>query len=172
MKVCKICKQSLSLNVFRDIFDKRHSKTYKSSYCKSCENRKSYLRRKNQSRIVMSKAWCKKRFDNLKKEAKKRNLIVDINLNDYMRFRKNNICYYCNSKNIKWSLDRKDNSQGYTVDNCVACCMRCNVVKGARFTDKEMKILGKALGRINKLRNETVYIKNTKLFIHIDNKTN
>lgn len=50
-------------------------------------------------------------------------------------------CNYCGSppgnvqkhagKLFRYSgIDRVDNSQGYTPDNCVACCMPCNFAKG------------------------------------------
>lgn len=27
-------------------------------------------------------------------------------------------------------IDRLDNSKGYTIDNSVACCSKCNIAKG------------------------------------------
>lgn len=33
-------------------------------------------------------------------------------------------CFYCGSKST--GLDRVDNSKGYVLENCVACCWRCN----------------------------------------------
>lgn len=52
-------------------------------------------------------------------------------------------CYYCNqqpqtiTKNQNTSngyykyngIDRVDNSKGYSIDNCVSCCKRCNFSK-------------------------------------------
>lgn len=50
-------------------------------------------------------------------------------------------CWYCGqppSREIKTTrslgffsgIDRKDNSIGYTTDNCVSCCRQCNAAKG------------------------------------------
>jgi hypothetical protein len=53
-------------------------------------------------------------------------------------------CYYCGEQpsNIKYNrgqekiqyiyngIDRKNNSIGYEIENCVACCKRCNLAKG------------------------------------------
>lgn len=42
-------------------------------------------------------------------------------------------CYYCNKENSEThenGIDRKDNSIGYVIDNCVSCCGQCNQMKG------------------------------------------
>ncbi|MCU1326659.1 MAG: hypothetical protein JWN34_2029 [Bryobacterales bacterium] len=57
-------------------------------------------------------------------------------------------CHYClaplvwaehnvNRGAQAYNLDRKDNALGYSAQNVVACCKRCNHGKGARFTHKE-----------------------------------
>ena len=74
---------------------------------------------------------------------------------EFLEFTHINACHYC-GWNIPWidhnrapyNLDRKDNQQGYSKDNCVVCCFECNATKGARFSYKEMFILGKAIRRI------------------------
>lgn len=54
-------------------------------------------------------------------------------------------CHYCNEpvkrSSIRgtpgyknYALDRKDNNRGYSMDNCVTCCWRCNQIKGENFT--------------------------------------
>lgn len=62
----------------------------------------------------------------------------------FRKFTKSN-CHYCgiepkqviNEKGSNGSytyngIDRKDSSKGYTMDNSVSCCGRCNFSKGAR----------------------------------------
>jgi hypothetical protein len=53
-------------------------------------------------------------------------------------------CYYCGEKNYACindyiddkckskfcGIDRMDNNIGYTIDNCVPCCIICNMMKG------------------------------------------
>lgn len=42
------------------------------------------------------------------------------------------ICFYChkvNTSSHQNGIDRKDNSQGYTLNNCVTCCRECNQMK-------------------------------------------
>ena len=36
------------------------------------------------------------------------------------------------------TIDRMDNSSGYSMDNIVIACRRCNTVKGGWFTYSEM----------------------------------
>ena len=57
-------------------------------------------------------------------------------------------CHYCKKDvlfgygkgNLSNSLtiDRKDNQVGYTIDNIVFACRKCNTIKGMWFTEKEM----------------------------------
>ena len=37
-------------------------------------------------------------------------------------------CHYCGCEQLN-GIDRKDNSLGYTPDNCVSCCKKCNYAK-------------------------------------------
>jgi hypothetical protein len=39
-------------------------------------------------------------------------------------------CSYCKSPIKTIGIDRIDNSQGYSIENCVPCCMVCNRAKG------------------------------------------
>lgn len=77
----------------------------------------------------------------------------------------NEKCHYCDSE-IKWTkhqnkilgspkgyfLDRKDNNSGYTRENVVTCCHRCNRVKLDEFTYEEFLKIGKILKKIDKER--------------------
>lgn len=46
---------------------------------------------------------------------------------EYKRLRSSQ-CFYCGMKAS--GIDRFDNSQGYSYENCVSCCRRCNSQKG------------------------------------------
>jgi hypothetical protein len=41
-------------------------------------------------------------------------------------------------ENSRYQLDRKDNDLGYTPENVVACCTRCNYAKRDHFTYDEL----------------------------------
>ena len=51
-------------------------------------------------------------------------------------------------------LRRIDNTKGHTKENCVPCCIECNIARGNNFTYEEMKRLGKTIKEIKTLRNE------------------
>ena len=40
------------------------------------------------------------------------------------------------------TIDRKDNSIGYLLENCVSCCFVCNRTKSNFFSAEEMKAIG------------------------------
>ena len=74
-------------------------------------------------------------------KAKERNLNFDLTIDDFKNITSQN-CYYCgtpptfyiskryncnNAKPIhKNGIDRFDNNKGYSVNNCVPCCTKCN----------------------------------------------
>lgn len=51
----------------------------------------------------------------------------------------------CRSTLMYSGVDRKDNSKGYTLDNVVPCCKRCNRIKSDLFTYEEMLKLSEFL---------------------------
>jgi hypothetical protein len=106
--------------------------------CANCRNRDSKRKqfpphRKTYHRLV---------FD-----ATKRNLAVDFTYEQYLSefVYKYKYCHYCENE-ISWdaynpscrhNLDRKNNSLGYSLENCVPCCAVCNRAKGNLFTYEE-----------------------------------
>ncbi len=72
--------------------------------------------------------------------AKKRNLIFDLTLNEFIAIT-SQACYYCgilpqaryiNRDYIHYyanGVDRLDSKQAYTKDNCVSACTDCNLAK-------------------------------------------
>jgi len=45
-------------------------------------------------------------------------------------------------------VDRKDNTKGYEIDNCVLACAVCNNAKSDKFTYEEFKAVGKVIEQI------------------------
>ncbi len=54
------------------------------------------------------------------------------------------VCHYCGgdikrgSNLASLTVDRLDPTKGYTEDNMVLACRRCNIIKGNWFTEKQM----------------------------------
>lgn len=87
-------------------------------------------------------------YRNLVRCAKKRGHVCTLTENEYIKIRNTSVCHYCNDHVPHalgrgqpgyrgYFLDRKDNSQGYTPENSVLCCWRCNQAKGDRYTYEE-----------------------------------
>lgn len=80
-------------------------------------------------------------FYGYRKSAKKRGLKFTLTEEQFAETTQQN-CYYCGTKPKRASiysknngiyiyngLDRIDNNKGYTIDNVVPCCTRCNYAK-------------------------------------------
>lgn len=86
-----------------------------------------------------------------KRGANKRNIIFNLNLEQFKSIIVNN-CFYCNASPnhtykpnfyskinglfVHNGIDRLDNTKGYEISNCVACCTGCNFCKG-KFSKEE-----------------------------------
>lgn len=69
--------------------------------------------------------------------ANRRKYSWELTENDFYRLVKSP-CHYCGSINDLNGVDRKDNSKGYSLENCVPCCKICNYAKGIR-SDQEFE---------------------------------
>lgn len=84
--------------------------------------------------------------------AKRRNLEFNLSESEFFNLIESN-CYYCglssqnsnsgkHTKGFKYSgIDRVDNSIGYSTDNCVPCCHKCNDSKKNYTVDEWMQWL-------------------------------
>ncbi len=52
-------------------------------------------------------------------------------------------------------VDRKDNSRGYEIDNCVLVCAICNNAKSDKFLYDEFLNVGKTIGQVWQSRLDT-----------------
>jgi hypothetical protein len=61
----------------------------------------------------------------------------------------NKECHYCKNPFSKidgqTTIDRKDNSKPYTLENICLCCRRCNMVKSDALTEEQMMQVAKIL---------------------------
>ena len=99
-------------------------------------------------------------YNRMVNQSKLRNVSVELTFEEYLAFTKIQECHYCEQA-INWkpramtsyNLDRKDSTIGYTVDNCVVCCRRCNWGKGDKFSYAEWVSMTRTL-RSNALFND------------------
>lgn len=103
----------------------------------------------------------------LKRNAIRGEKSLELSFQEFLTFTHIDTCHYC-SKQIEWyqydvlidgrkqshsyHLDRKDNSLGYTKENCVVCCSLCNYIKGDVLSYSEMLKLGPVISEIQKTR--------------------
>lgn len=87
-------------------------------------------------------------FNRLVRIAKERRFKNTMSFNQFLTFTKFTKCHYCFSevsfskhvggkKSYAYNLDRKDNTIGYSKENCVVCCPRCNGGKSNLFSYEE-----------------------------------
>ena len=133
---CKECDEVTTKR--KEEYDRR------GEFCRSCKY-KIYREKKAKEKTFeeLEEISTKCLRGKLKIRYKKRNLTCDISLIDLLILFKKN-CYYCGSepdncyyyknkynehKFLYNGLDRIDSSKGYTIDNVVSCCKRCNIAK-------------------------------------------
>jgi 5-methylcytosine-specific restriction endonuclease McrA len=94
--------------------------------------------------------------------AKKRGLFFRLNLDEFHCLTVS-ACHYCGaapSRTIVFNnkgytsyrfngIDRKNNSIGYVLSNCVPCCTDCNNCKGSRSYDEFLSLIRKIFNHIN-----------------------
>lgn len=56
--------------------------------------------------------------------------------------------FYGSKRGRTLEVDRKDNGQGYEIENCVLACAVCNNAKSAKFTYEEFKRVGNVIKQI------------------------
>jgi len=109
-------------------------------------------------------------YTHVLQQCKRKKIFCNITFDNFLVFTNITKCHYCNHEitwseyssdnNIKFSsgyqLDRKNNSNGYTTENCVACCSLCNSTKSNKFNYSEMCLLGKSISKIKHLRRGVV----------------
>ncbi len=87
---------------------------------------------------------------------------VSLTYAEFLEFVKTTKCHYCGDKvfwtkfnlsinGSSYNLDRKDNTKGYSKENCVVCCKRCNKGKSDIFNDEEWLAIAKFIQRNPKI---------------------
>lgn len=124
-------------------------RTYKERFAKLSDAQKERIKKhkSNYAKGRMGRAIALlKAYQNFDKERGYEN---DLTRFDIFSAREKE-CVYCGFPAT--GLDRKDNSKGHTYENCVPCCMECNVARMDNFTFEETKKIGIVVNEIKSLR--------------------
>lgn len=120
-------------------------------------NREKYQRKKNKMEASpeykqsIQSSWRKaknklskkaKLYKSYKKTDKKKGRDFNLTLS-FIEESLNKPCVYCGFPAT--GLDRLNNAIGHIEENCVPCCVECNVGRMDNFTHEEMKIIGQAI---------------------------
>jgi hypothetical protein len=105
-------------------------------------------------------------YNELKNHGNK-NVNFTLTFDEFLEIIKLSKCHYCNTElnynkhsrvngiatSRAYQLDRKNNLEGYTLNNVVTCCWECNRLKSDRFTYDEFLLLSPILKQIMINRN-------------------
>lgn len=144
-KICKNCKTFKSLSSFYLRKELRSQNIYRSE-CKICEIQKAKLyiiKNPDRARITGRKrmATPKGQFNRYRDSARRFKKTFTLDL-EYFEKNITLPCYYCGSKQtdaISMGIDRIDSKKGYSSENCVPCCKKCNL---AKFTYSPKEFIG------------------------------
>lgn len=137
---CRICNKDKPTSEFPVVGKK---KPHRSSWCQPCHVKRyrDYLR------------TPKHRFSSGKSRAKRTGVPWTLTPEQYWPML-DLPCHYCGGPlgETAVGLDQKVAGNGYTPDNVVSCCGRCNWVKGDVFTYEEMMRLAPTIRLIDQDR--------------------
>jgi len=128
-RLCSLCKKEL----FYSCTSALNLATRRNSKCDSCSKRG----RPSSNKGVPFKGL----YNHVVYISKNRNIGNSLTFGEFLEFTKIDKCHYCGNQ-VTWNahrhsgkvyhgynLDRKDNDDGYTKNNCVVCCDVCNYMK-------------------------------------------
>ena len=113
-------------------FKTRYGK--ESMTCANCALKQATQDKKREDRVRNYKEENSKNTEGYYKEYIKKATLkgreITIDFNDFLNL-VTSACYYCNhsSETETIGIDRVDNTKGYTKENCVPCCWKCNRIK-------------------------------------------
>ena len=151
VKKCTRCEKDRSIEYF---YPKNKEKGYFHPYCKPCS--REYVKRfatdENRAKWRVLSRTLKPRYSATKRSANSRKIEFLLTLQEYEVLIEGKSCHYCSGKlpETRGGLDRMNNSIGYTLDNCVPCCVECNRIKGCALSYVETIAVAKLLKEMRK----------------------
>jgi len=92
---------------------------------------KKYYYKHRKERLEKAKFYYQTQRGKYKKYqycTKIRKINFQLTFEDFCTFWQKD-CFYCGAKIKTIGLDRVINKNGYTIKNCISCCIRCNKMK-------------------------------------------
>lgn len=150
-KRCFTCKISKAVTEFWPATTGKYN-----SNCKPCANQRRnawYKSASGKHHIAKMNLAPLRKFARLRYDARKRGVAVELTKDQFLSIVREN-CHYCGYplEDYGHGLDRMDNAKGYSLDNVVPCCNRCNRVKAEYFTYDEMIEVGRTITTIRSRR--------------------
>lgn len=117
----------MCVNHYQQQYEKDHPEYVEK---KRASSRKWYF--DNRDRCVEIRSTFKARYSQLVRDARRREVVMTLTLEQFTELVATVPCTYCGGELPKQGggLDRKDSRQGYTTENVVPCCTKCNSIKG------------------------------------------
>ena len=158
---CKNCRQ-IYCKVWR-FKNKKEIKKYIKTHEKEIKLYMENYRRKNKQKIKKYTLSAKGIYLIIRSRAKRFKQKFNITKADFIKWYNFQVkkCYYCGrtleevkkeiyfAKSNRLTVDRKNNIKGYTLNNIVLACMRCNIIKSNFFNEQQMKKLGKIIRKLS-----------------------
>ena len=100
---------------------------------------------RDRMRAVLCKRPYERLYNHFIHTAAKQKWITEFSYEDFVNLTHTKLCHYCRG-NIVWTgtaynIDRMDSNLGYSKENCVVCCTRCNRGKSDLFTYSEWRAM-------------------------------
>lgn len=128
-----------------EIFYARPNVVEKRVGCKRCTTYKRQIEKSIKKYGILHKSVKNRLLKEYKAGAEKRNLEFKLSFDEFVNLSEKN-CYYCGAEPTVHEVDKKymhkiaepwkrngidrvDTTKGYTIDNCVPCCPKCNYAK-------------------------------------------
>ena len=152
MMVNKQCCHCHEIKPVDDFGHNRSKKNGHQEYCLSCAKYyRSYWRRypnHDPEAVKLYRASPQNKYYQIKYRATQDGIPITFTRSEFVTWFENQdkICFYCKTslnpflhhKLNGLTIDRRDNDKGYALDNIALSCVRCNMIKGSWFTEKQM----------------------------------
>ena len=169
----KICRKCGHYKELADFYNNKRTIHGKTATCKDCMKRYAKDNHIQVARAVRS--WqdenrprtreialiraksLRGRYGHTRSQAKIRGIEFSLTFDDYCGLLSSERCHYMNEPLALTGsgLDRKNSHMGYTLENCVPCCLKCNQIRGEdNISYEEMLCVSALLKHLRALPNE------------------